>query len=165
MRASMKSAFSCVTMGLLIWFTPAEGAGPGDFLQHVSSGLFLHAAYGFEDSNSTILNNGRTAQNGQHGYLKAGLRLTWTPYGATIFYGDYAEYLDQLGPAALALGATECTLARFGGGGAQEIDAAAMTVYLKYQHYEAEISGAALAPAVTGPGGADLISAGGVIQF
>ena len=165
MRASKKTAYSCVTMGLLIGLAPAQGADPGVYLQHVSSGLFLHAAYGFEDNNGTILNNGRTAQNGQHWYLKAGFRQKWAPYGATIFYGDYAEYLDQLGPAALALGATESTLTRFGGGAAQEIDAAAMTVYLKYQHYEAGISGAALAPAATGPGDAGLISAGGVIQF
>ena len=52
------------------------------------------------------------------------------PLGATIIYGDYAEYSDQLGPAALAAGATSSTLHRYGGGIAQEIDAAATTVYL-----------------------------------
>lgn len=137
----------------------------GGYIQHLASGLFLHGAYGFEDNNGTILTNGFTAKNGEHWYLKAGIRQKWTALGATAVYGDYAEYLDQLGPAALALGATGSTLTRFGGGIAQELEAAAMTVYLKYQHYEADISGAALAPVVTGLDDADLVSLGGVIQY
>jgi hypothetical protein len=39
---------------------------------------------------------------------------------------------------SLALGATASTFRRYGCGIAQEIDTAAMTVYLKYQHYDAD---------------------------
>ena len=137
----------------------------GGYIQHLASGLFLHAVYGHEDNNDSLLLNGRTARNGEHWYVKAGIRQKWTPLGATIVYGDYAEYLDQLGPAALALGADSSTLARYGGGIAQEIDAAAMTLYLKYQHYAADISGAALAPTVTDLDDADFVSVGGIINF
>ena len=43
--------------------------------------------------------NGFTEPNSEHYYVKAGIRRNWTPLGATVLYGDYAIYLDQLGPA------------------------------------------------------------------
>lgn len=137
----------------------------GGYAQHLATGLFLHAAYGHEDNNDTLLLNGTRAVNGEHWYVKAGIRRAWTSLGATIIYGDFARYNDQLGPAALALGATSSTFDRFGGGIAQEIDAAAMTVYIKLQHYEAELSGPALSPAATDLDDADFISVGGLINF
>ena len=137
----------------------------GGYIQHLATGLFLHAAYGLEDNNNAPLFNGKIIKDGEHWYVKAGIRQKWTPLGSTIVYSDYAEYLDQLGPAALALGATSSTFARFGAGIAQELEAAAMTVYLKYQHYEADISGAALAPTVTDLDDADFVSVGGIINF
>ena len=96
-------------------------------------------------------------------YFKSGIRQKWTPLGATIVYGDYARYNDQLGPAALALGATASTFRRTGCGIAQEIDAAATTVYLKYQHYDANVTG--LSPTVGGLDSADFVSAGALINF
>ena len=137
----------------------------GGYAQHLATGLFLHAAYGHEDNNDTVLLNGKIAPDGEHWYVKSGIRKKWTSLGATIVYGDYAQYIDQLGPNALALGATSSTLDRFGGGIAQEIDAAAMTVYLKVQHYEADLSGASLSAAATDLDDADFISAGGLINF
>lgn len=137
----------------------------GGYAQHIATGLFAHAAYGHEDNNDTLLLNGARAENGEHWYVKAGLRRAWTPLGATIVYGDYAQYIDQLGPGALALGATASTFDRLGGGIAQEIDAASMTIYLKYQHYAADLSGPALSPSVTDLDDADFISFGGLINF
>ena len=42
---------------------------------------------------------------------------------------------------SLALGATASTFRRYGCGVAQEIDAAAMTAYLKYQRYDTDVTG------------------------
>ena len=134
----------------------------GGYIQHLATGLFLHAAYGMEENNDTILNNGRTALDSDHWYVKAGIRQKWSPLGNTIVYGDYAEYIDQLGPGALAAGATGSTLQRFGGGIAQEIDAAAMTVYLKYQHLDANVDDAAT---LTNVETIDFVSAGALINF
>jgi hypothetical protein len=53
-------------------------------------------------------------------------------------------------------------LERMGGGIAQEIDSAAMTVYLKYQHYQADIDGIAALESLEG---ADFVSFGGLINF
>ncbi|MFA5952737.1 MAG: porin [Hyphomicrobium sp.] len=140
----------------------------GGYAQHLATGLFVHGAYGAEDNNGTIVNTtagARLAQDSEQWYVKAGIRKKWLPLGATIVYGDYAAYYDQLGPAALALGATSSTLERIGGGIAQELDAAAMTVYLKYQHYQGELEGAALNAAVTNLEDADFVSMGALINF
>lgn len=144
----------------------------GGYVQHLTTGLFVHAAYGSEDNNDTPINipaafggGTRAAKDSDHWYVKSGIRKKWTPLGATIIYGDYAEYLDQLGPAALGLGATDSTLTRYGAGIAQEIDAAAMMLYLKYQHYDAELSGAELSAAAQDLESADFVSFGGIINF
>ncbi len=134
----------------------------GGYIQHLATGLFLHAAYGTEENNDTVLNNGRTAVDSNHWYVKGGIRQKWTALGATIVYGDYAEYDDQLGPAALAAGATSSTLRRYGGGIAQELDAAAMTIYLKYHHMTADVKSA---PALGDLEDADFVSVGGIINF
>jgi len=78
-------------------------------------------------------------------------------------FGDFAEHNEQLGPGALPLGATSSTLQRYGGGIAQEIDAAAMTVYLKYQRYDADVEG--LSPTVGKLDSADFVSTGALINF
>lgn len=134
----------------------------GGYVQHLATGLFLHGAYGHENNNGRITTTGFAARNGEHWYAKAGIRQKWTPLGATIVYGDYAQYLDQLGPGALAAGATSSELDRYGGGIAQEIDATAMTVYAKYQRYEANVTGA---PALTDLDDLSLFSVGGIINF
>ncbi len=135
----------------------------GGYVEHMTTGLFVHGAYGREDNSNTLLPGGVTPPDSNHWYVKSGIRKKWTPLGATIVYGDFAEYNDQLGPGALALGATSSTLHRYGGGIAQEIDAAAMTVYLKYQRYDADVEG--LSPTVGKLDSADFVSTGALINF
>ncbi|MBA2127461.1 porin [Hyphomicrobium methylovorum] len=135
----------------------------GAYVEHVATGLFLHGAYGYEDNNSKqLLLNGMQVSDGKHWYIKSGIRQKWNSLGATIIYGDYAEYLDQMGPAALARGATSSKLTRYGGGIAQEIDAAAMTTYLKYQRYEGDVTGA---PSLTDLQDLSLFTVGALINF
>jgi len=134
----------------------------GGYIEHEPTGLFVHAAYGREDNNNALLTNGHVAPNSHQWYIKAGIRRRWMPLGATVVYGDFAEYDDQLGPTALALGAKSSTFSRYGGGIAQEIDAAAMTVYLKVQRYDADVSGTL---ALTDLEGLTLVSIGGLINF
>lgn len=138
----------------------------GGYVQHIATGLFLHAAYGHEDNSDTRIGVAQLQpEDGTHWYLKSGVRKKWTDLGATIVYGDYAEYLDQIGPGALALGVTDSTLRRYGGGIAQEFDAAALTIYFKYQHYDLDIAGAALNAGLVEFDSADFVSFGGLINF
>jgi hypothetical protein len=113
----------------------------GAYAEHMASGLFVHGAYGHEDNGGTVLAGGVTPPNSDHWYAKAGIRRKWIPLGATVIYGDYGRYIDQIGPAAIGLGVTSSELERFGGGALQEIDAASMSIWLKYRETRADIAG------------------------
>ena len=73
--------------------------------------------------------------------MKAGIRRKWTDLGATVLYGEYTQYIDQIGPAALNAGVTSSEFTRWGLGVAQEIDKAAMSVWLKYRQHGGELTG------------------------
>lgn len=134
----------------------------GGYLQHLATGLFLHAIYGAENNHDAItLRGGFTEPDTHQWYLKGGLRRQWFSLGHTVLYGEYAEYFDQLSPAALNAGATESELSRWGFGAVQEIDAAAMSLWLKYREQGVEITGGGL-------GGIDdfrYVSLGSLINF
>ncbi len=115
----------------------------GAYLQHIASGLFVHAAYGHENNSDTTV-------------------VVGTP-AAQVTPPD--SNLDQVGPNALGLGIESSTFRRSGGTIAQEIDAASMTMYLKYEHYEADVSGANLNANVKGLQDADFVSVGALINF
>jgi len=77
----------------------------------------------------------------------------WNGVGKTIFYGEYAQYNDFYGLAVvqgLGDGFANCTsgdctirgseVDRYGAGIVQEIDAAAMHLWLRWQHQEVDVS-------------------------
>jgi hypothetical protein len=134
----------------------------GGYVQHLATGLFLHGAYGNEDNHGEPIFSGLTEPNSQQWYAKAGLRRTWSDFGATILWGEYTQYLDQIGPAALNAGVTESEFTRWGLGIAQELDKAAMTLWIKYRQQDGELTGGPFA------GGLDdftYVSTGGIISF
>lgn len=116
----------------------------GGYAQHLASGLFVHAAYGSEDNSGERTLAGFTEPNSHQWYVKGGIRRQWLPLGASVIYGEYGAYIDQLSPAALAAGATSSEFARFGLGFVQEIDAAAMSLWIKYREHRADVSGGGL---------------------
>ncbi len=90
-------------------------------------------------------------------YLKPFWRKTWSPIGATVLYGEYGQYEDQyagLAGANLCGGGalsnsnacgtnnigwmTDSEVQRWGLGVVQEIDSAAMHVFARWQHQEAD---------------------------
>jgi hypothetical protein len=101
----------------------------------------VHAAYGEEDNNDKKTFAGFTEPNSHQWYVKGGVRRQWLPLGHTVIYGEYGAYIDQLSPAALAAGATSSEFARFGIGAVQEIDAASMSLWVKYREHRADVSG------------------------
>ena len=130
-------------------------------MQHLVTGLFVHVAYGTEENNGTTIFSGLTEPDSHHWYLKGGIRRQWNTYGHTVLYGEYADYFDQMSPLALNAGATGSEFSRWGFGAAQEIDAAAMTLWIKYRQQSVSIDGAGL-------GDIDdfrYVSAGGLINF
>jgi hypothetical protein len=97
----------------------------GAYAQHVATGLFLYGAYGDIDSDDDTVDN-------DFWYIKAGLRKNLTHLGATVFYGEYESFDND----ALA---SEVDL--YGLGVVQEIDAAAMSLWLSYRHIEGDQTG------------------------
>ena len=83
--------------------------------------------------------------------IKPFWRKAWSPIGATVLFAEYAEYNDFYGLANINLGAgvfnlpacngflctiTDSSAQRWGLGVVQEIDSAAMHVWLRWQHQE-----------------------------
>jgi Gram-negative porin len=133
----------------------------GGYVQHLATGLFVHAIYGQEDNNDLPIFSGRIEPDTHQWYVKGGIRKQWIPLGHTVLYGEYAEYTDQLSPAALDAGASSSELSRWGFGAVQEIDAAAMSLWVKYRQQEVSITGGGL-------GGIDdfrYVSTGALINF
>jgi predicted porin len=114
----------------------------GAYVQHVPTGLFLYGAYGQEYIDSTNGAGVKLAAGNDspdHWYIKAGIRQRWNSLGHTVLYGEYGQHNDMSELAILNAGVST-ELKRWGLGAVQEIDAAAMSLWIKYRHYEADIS-------------------------
>jgi predicted porin len=122
------------------WITPAgTNANRGDtfeyfqvggYIEHVPTGVFVYGAYG---------NSQWDVQSGESEtyYVKGGLRERWTPLGHTVLYGEYENnqadgqaFVQQNGLA------TKSDFNLWGLGIVQEIDAAAMSLWVSYRHLD-----------------------------
>jgi predicted porin len=133
----------------------------GGYAQHLATGLFLHAAYGDEDNHGKQTLAGFTEPNSHQWYAKAGVRRQWFAPGHTVLFAECGQYIDQLSPNALAAGLTASEFTRFGLGAVQEIDAASMSVWLRYREHSADVAG----PVDIGLTDFRYVSAGALINF
>lgn len=127
----------------------------GAYVQHVPTGLFVYGAYGHENNDNSVMLavDGAPigfAPDNNHWYLKAGLRRKWNELGHTVLFGEYAQrddmYSADLLDAATLFAAggnqtADSEMRQWGLGIVQEIDAAAMSMWLVYRNFDAEISG------------------------
>ncbi len=140
----------------------------GGFVMHVATGLFVYGAYAEEYVDTP----GNLKPEGDMWYFKAGIRQKWVPLGHTVLYGEYGEDSDKMDNGSFNAGMTSSELERYGLGVVQEIDAAAMSVWLAWRHYEASAT-CAVAGCAGGIGAVgansfeefDLIKAGALINF
>jgi hypothetical protein len=116
----------------------------GAYLQHVPTGLFVYGAYGEIDADGTL------AVDNEFYYVKAGIRQRWTPLGHTVLYGEYENFDNSANGSEVDL---------YGAGIVQEIDNAAMSLWLSYRHLEGDEVG-------SGPiEDFDYVKAGALINF
>jgi hypothetical protein len=145
----------------------------GASILHVPTGLFAYGLFQHEENDGTSLTFNLpgvgTVDNLNQTdvwYVKAGIKRTWTPLGATVLFGEGGQYEDQFTAAAgnlcgfstglsnLGGGSlnafsqggvclnndqvffTSTTVNRWGAGVVQEIDSAAMHVWFNWQHLE-----------------------------
>lgn len=97
----------------------------GLYLQHIGTGIFALVNYGDYEATLPVTEDSSTW------YVKAGLRRNWNHLGATVLYGEY-ENVDD------AFGVDGAEFELWGLGAVQEIDAAAMSMWVKYRHLEAD---------------------------
>ena len=110
----------------------------GVYLQHIGTGLFGLVNYAEITDNAPDTGEFHNG-DGDTWYFKAGLRQRWTPLGHTVLYGEYLQSDgDDFELDGVTAGSRE--LKWYGGGIVQEIDNAAMSLWLKARQYEAEDS-------------------------
>lgn len=150
------------------------------YLEHVATGLFVYGAYGKEWNHNVydaslldpVAGAGAAAfftanqPSGDNWYLKAGVRQKWNALGHTVLYGEYGQRNNMFHEALLGFGVTGSDLTQWGLGAVQEIDAAAMSLWVNYKNYD---------PSVSGPGVAtnqfdrlnnlSVVTAGAMISF
>jgi hypothetical protein len=143
----------------------------GGYLEHISSGLFLYGAYGKEWNDNVYDDAGIGAPitasqpSGDVWYLKAGLRKKWTSLGQTVLYGEYGERNDMFHQALPAFGVTGSNLTQWGLGAVQDIDAAAMSLWVNYKNYDPSFSGPGVAGAWDNLDDISVVTAGAMISF
>ena len=129
----------------------------GAYAEHVASGIWVYGAYGTEQIESATK---AAPDTDDQWYVKAGVKLKPFSIGQTIPYAEYGQHNDML--SILVPGATGSQINRWGVGVVQNIDAAAMSVWLAYRHLDGNIEGG---PAAGGLDGFEFVKAGAVIGF
>lgn len=120
----------------------------GAYLEHVATGVFLYGAYGKEYNDNTYITANQTNNqpSGDNWYFKAGLREKWTPLGHTVLYAEYGQRNDMFHPQLVDFGISGSRLTQWGFGAVQEIDAAAMSLWINYKNYDPSFSGGGVVP-------------------
>jgi hypothetical protein len=117
----------------------------GLYVQHIGTGLFGLVNYG--DFQEDVVG----ADNSETWYFKAGLRQRWTPLGHTVLYGEYDRNEN---------GFENGSESEFWGlGVVQEIDNAAMSLWVSYRQFSAD------SPSEPDLQDFDMIKAGALINF
>jgi hypothetical protein len=113
------------------------------YLEHVPSGVFVYGAYGrLQTDGMSAAIFGSAIPDGQTLYGKAGIRASLNSLGKTVFYGEYMQVKDQMSDAfingGLGWDRTGSDVRMFGAGIVQEVNSAAMSVWLKYRHIDGD---------------------------
>ena len=146
-------------------------------IMHVPTGLYVHGVYGIRwDDNVKFLAAAVTNRKdtSDRYYIQGGIEQNWFGFGKTTLFGEYANY--NIGVTGASVGSAPNTAATgiyssqttvWGIGLNQAIDAAAMDLYLNYQHFDFEGKDSTGATLGAGGGFKDYqqVIAGGIIRF
>jgi hypothetical protein len=109
----------------------------GAYAEHVPTGLFIYGAYGHLDFIDS------SARSDSTYYVKGGIRQRWNPLGHTVLYGEYERGENRNGivnPFDTNQNARSAHFDLWGLGVVQEIDAAAMSLWLKYRNVDPTVN-------------------------
>jgi hypothetical protein len=113
----------------------------GAYLEHAPSGLWIYGAAGWEDNDVTSAQRGfgRDGPEGDFWYLKTGLKCKHFALGSTTYYGEYGQKDDTITTFLFDQG-LDTRVEHYGLGVVQNIDAAAMQVWLSWRHYQGDLN-------------------------
>jgi len=151
----------------------------GASIMHVPSGLFVYGLYQNDQEDGTQYRNfnfntgkisgSSASMDTDTWFVKAGIKRTFSPVGATVIWGEWGQYNDMFrglcGTSLNAQGANNvCTaslvtgvasngdaittdavitgsqVTRYGVGVVQEIDSAAMHLFARWQHLDLDLN-------------------------
>jgi hypothetical protein len=165
----------------------------GASVMHVPTGLWIYGMWQNEQNEGTPIKqwnwnpntftfttSDSAANDNNAWFIKAGIKRTWLPLGATVIWGEGGQYLDMFGglcgtgsgtnqspfqgnavpcigsmPAYIypdgsaynsATTINSSTVNRYGVGIVQEIDAAAMHVFFRWQHLDLSLNETCIDP-------------------
>jgi hypothetical protein len=123
----------------------------GGYVQHIATGVWVYGAWG--DYNNDVQEALGNVGEAETWYVKAGLREHWSSLGHTVLYGEYMDG-DQSHDVTttndndtpddvtddfdVTASVNDGNFELWGVGIVQEIDAAAMSVWLSYRNIEAD---------------------------
>ncbi len=184
-----KTVCTAVQVGGLDSDTDCHQFGGSLSVLHEPTGLFVNFGTGVKKDDllqDTNLFAGLNAYDEQTFWaIQAGIEKKWLPFGKTTIYGEYYDYDggsttrrfsadDPIEPAGFGRAAVwNSAVQSYGAGIAQGFDAAALTLYVSYRHYEADLTvidsagGNGIAGTQTGIDleDVDVVLTGGIIKF
>ncbi|MEQ1713968.1 MAG: hypothetical protein ABL908_21585, partial [Hyphomicrobium sp.] len=102
-------------------------------VMHVPTGLYVHAAYGVRsDDNAPAGSDDSSTQF----YLQAGIERKWFPLGKTTLFGEFQTW--DIGVNDTNIAGRSLEMDMWGIGLNQNIEAAAMDLYIRYNNFDTE---------------------------
>jgi len=137
-----------------------ESIGASLSIQHTPTGLYVAGAYGRSEEKND------NSEDNVAWHVTAGINSKWSSLGKTNIWGMYTQADSDTGPNATAVagnvgGDTDANTSQlriYGVGIEQEIDAAAMRLYVWYKHFDGELNN-------VDSGSMDQVVAGALIKF
>jgi hypothetical protein len=106
-------------------------------LMHVPSGLFAQGHYARSEFDAGT-HNALTSATANQWLVQAGITKNWFGLGNTSLYGEYGRAEDQA--IAVYANVVASNVDFYGVGAVQQIDAAAMELYLGWRRFESDVT-------------------------
>ena len=117
--------------------------GAAGTVQHVPTGLYVYGGYG-QQNNDLFDSIGRDGENSTW-FVQAGIERKWFPIGKTTAFGEYRKDESGFTDSAFTVGgvnqgaALSSELDFWAAGVVQNIESAAMDLYVIYRHSEGDV--------------------------
>lgn len=163
--------------------TDAEQQAYALSLKHIASGIFVQANTGRTSWKVFAGDSTGNKKDGTMWQIQGGIARNWFGPGVTAFYGEYGSaqgYADgtTTTSANTTVAANNAFFSRLGGtfiadskvdyyglGVTQKVDAAAMTLYLGWRHFDVDVTTGGAGGGAQNISGIDTVIGGARIQF